>query len=406
MDIDVLIVGLGPAGATVLSKLAQMVGSEYSILGIDHRKKPGFPVQCGEFMPSPKEMAILMPNVPHALEFFTFEDKFISNSTNKISFFTPNGRMIQTPFEGFTLNRGKWNTHLVEMSIKNGAEVWTSACAQGYINENRVIVSRKDSSNVEIIPKIIVGADGVNSRIAKWMGMSEKRSEDHYVIVKQHLMRNIKSELYDSDDVQMFFGEKYAPGAYSWIIPKDDKTANVGAGVRVSNLKRNMNVSKALANITTIHPVSSQILHGAQIEETIAGVVPVGLPFQRTVDLTKNVILVGDAACQVVSSVGAGIPTSMVAGTLAARTIANYLSGIGSLDQYQVEWQKQMLPMFKSAYKLRRFFDAISTGEDSRVQWYMNRLKSGDIKKVVHCSVPWKLSLGFPFITMLNRIIK
>ena len=62
--------------------------------------------------------------------------------------------------------------------------------------------------------------------------------------------------------------------------------------------------------------------------------------------------------------------------------------------------------MFKNAYKLRRFYDAISTGEDSRVQWYMNRLKSGDIKKVVHCSVPWKLSLGLPFLAILNRIIK
>jgi geranylgeranyl reductase family protein len=406
MDIDVLIVGLGPAGATVLSKLAQLVGSEYSILGVDHRQKPGFPVQCGEFMPSPEEMAILMPNVPHPLEFFKFENKFISNSTDKVSFFSPNGKMIQTPFEGCTLHRGNWNDYLIKSGIRNGAEVWTSACAEGHTNKKVVIVSRKDSSNVEIKPKIIVGADGVNSKIAKWTGIFEKRSENHYVIVKQHVMSNIKNDLYDSTDVQMFFGEKYAPGAYSWIIPKDDNTANVGAGVRVPNLRNNMNVSKALSNIINLHPVSSQTLQGAKIEETIAGVVPVGLPFRKTVDLTKKVILVGDAACQVVSSVGAGIPTSMVAGTLAATTIANYLSGIGSLDQYQIEWQKQMLSMFKSAYKLRRFFDAISRGEDSRVQWYMNRLKSGDIKKVVHCSVPWKLSLGFPFLALLNHIIK
>ena len=96
----------------------------------------------------------------------------------------------------------------------------------------------------------------------------------------------------------------------------------------------------------------------------------------------------------------------MVAGIIAANTITDYLHGKGTLDQYQIEWQKQMLSMFKSAYKLRRIFDIISTGEDSRLQWYMNRLRSGDIKKAVHCSVPWKLTLGFPFLGLVNRIIK
>ncbi|UCE14043.1 MAG: geranylgeranyl reductase family protein [Candidatus Heimdallarchaeota archaeon] len=405
MDVDILIVGLGPAGATVLSKVAPLIESEFSILAIDHRPKPGFPVQCGEFMPSPDEMSALVPDVPNAREFFTFDNQFISTHTDHISFFSPKGKIIQTPFQGYSLYRGNWNSHLIEIGKKHGAEVWTSACVVSKKN-GQVTIARNNAKKVHIKPQIIIGADGVNSRIAKWTGLSENRHPKHFVIVKQHLMVDIKSKLYDSSDVQMFFGENYAPGAYAWIIPKSDSSANVGTGIRLPMLKGDMNVSKALSNLINHHPIASQTLKNAHISQTIAGVVPVGPPYQKTVNMETKTLLVGDSACQVVSSVGGGIPPSMVAGAIAANTIDHHLRDNSPLSDYQVEWKQQMQKMFNRAYKLRQFFDAISTDRDSRIQWYMNRLSSSDINKVVHCAVPWKLSLVAPFMRFLNWIIK
>jgi len=403
MDVDVLIIGLGPAGATVLSKIAQIAGSEISILAIDHRPKPGFPIQCGEFMPSPEEMTSLMPGVPNSREFFTFDEQFISTRTDKISFISPQGKVIQAPFQGYTLHRGKWITHLIEEGKRGGAEVWTSACAVR-MEKSKVVITQMDQKSKQITAKVTVGADGVNSKIAQWNGLNEKRSEKDYVIVKQHLMTNITTD-FDSTDVQMFFGDRYAPGAYSWIIPKDKETANVGVGVRIPMLKNEMNVSKALSNLIEEHPVASQVLDKARIDQTIAGVVPVGLPFQNTINLKSRTLLVGDAACQIVSSVGGGIPPSMVAGSIAAESIVDYLDGTCSLAKYQTRWQEQMLKELLKAHKLRQFFDKISSGKDSRIQWYMNRLKSSDISKVVHCAVPWKVSLAFPFVRFLNWIV-
>lgn len=403
MDVDVLIVGLGPAGATALSKLAHIAGTEISILAIDHRPTPGFPIQCGEFMPSPEEMASLMPSVPNSREFFTFDEQFISTRTDKITFISPQGKMIQTPFQGYTLDRGKWITHLIEEGKREGAEVWTSACAVR-MEKSKVTITQMDQNSIHITPKVTVGADGVNSKIAQWNDLHEKRLDKDYVIVKQHLMTNLTTD-FDPTDVQMFFGDRYAPGAYSWIIPKGKETANVGAGVRIPMLKNEMNVSKALSNLVEEHPVASQVLGGARIDQTIAGVVPVGLPFQKTINLKSRTLLAGDAAFQIVSSVGGGIPPSMVAGSIAADTIVDYLDGTCSLAEYQTRWHKQMLKELLQAYKLRQFFDKISSGKDSRIQWYMNRLKSGDISKVVHCAVPWKVSLAFPFVRLLNWII-
>ncbi|MFX0015157.1 MAG: geranylgeranyl reductase family protein [Promethearchaeota archaeon] len=403
MEVDVLIVGLGPAGASVLSELARNADSELSILAIDHRPKPGFPVQCGEFMPSPEEMVGLMPDVPNAREFFKFDNQFLSTHTDSISFISPRSTITQTPFKGYSLLRGKWNSHLIEVGKKNGAEIWTSACAVK-IQEKKVIIAQIDKEYVYVEPRIIVGADGVNSHVAKWIGLHEKRPNKDFVIVKQHLMSNIGND-YDPTDVQMFFGEKYAPGAYAWIIPKTENSANVGTGVRLPMLKSDMNVSKALSNLISEHPIASQILNGAQVEQTIAGVVPVGPPYQNTVDMKSQTLLVGDAACQIVSSVGGGIPPSMVVGSIAANTILRFVRGEVPLTDYQSQWRLQLLSMFKNAYKLRQFFDKISSGKDSRIQWYMNRLSSSDIDKVVHCAIPWKLSLAFPLIGILNRMV-
>ena len=204
----------------------------------------------------------------------------------------------------------------------------------------------------------------------------------------------------------MFFGENYAPGAYAWVIPKSEDTANVGVGLRTPMSKGRITVSQALENFTTNHPYVSELVKSTTIKSTIGGLVPVGLPLSKTVDERLRTVLVGDSACQVVSSVGGGIPTSMVAGSIAAETVHNYLRGNGSLISYQTKWREQMMTMFVRAYKLRRLFDKISSGSDNRVQWYLNRLKPADVNDVVHCRVPLKVSLAFPFINYLNFLIK
>ncbi len=405
MKVDVLVVGLGPAGASTLKNLAALAGNDFTILGIDKRERPGFPVQCGEFMPSPAEMELLMPNVPKAHEFFTFEKKYISQRTDRISFISPNGKIIQTLFDGYTIHRGIWNEDLINSAKSAGAEIWTSSKAVDRDSKS-IWVSRNGKSPESIEARIIVGADGVRSHVARWTNLVEKRPPEHFVFVKQHVLTNIESSDYNPLDIQMLFGREYAPGAYAWIIPKSNSSANVGVGIRTPVAKRKMTVSKALDNLLTKHPYVSRIMKKAVINSTIGGLVPVGSKKKKTVDVSSSTLLIGDAACQVVSSVGGGIPPSMVASSLAANAIHSHLTQNTSLLTYEKEWRNQLFAMFNRAYKIRRLFDQICYGSDRRVQWYLNKLRSSDVGSVVHCKVPWKVKLAFPFIPYVNKIIK
>ena len=50
MNVDVLVIGLGPAGGAAATAAAR---AGLSVLAVDRRKEVGVPVQCAEFIPLP-----------------------------------------------------------------------------------------------------------------------------------------------------------------------------------------------------------------------------------------------------------------------------------------------------------------------------------------------------------------
>jgi flavin-dependent dehydrogenase len=145
MKVDVLVIGLGPAGSSLINDLVKFENNELTVLAIDKRDRPGYPVQCGEFMPSPEEMVGLMPDVPNAENFFTFDKKYISTRTNRITFCSPRGKKIHTPFEGYTLHRGLWNEDLILSAEKSGVEVWRSSKAVKK-EDDKIWISKENST--------------------------------------------------------------------------------------------------------------------------------------------------------------------------------------------------------------------------------------------------------------------
>ncbi|MHA2497388.1 MAG: geranylgeranyl reductase family protein, partial [Candidatus Hodarchaeales archaeon] len=222
--------------------------------------------------------------------------------------------------------------------------------------------------------------DGANSLF------NRNTRKQEIVWCRQHLVERLDSS-YDPNQVLMFFGSEYAPGAYAWIIPKGEDMANVGIGVRREYLAPNTSPRTIIKNLWK-HPVAKPVLKGGKIVSSVSASVPVGLPPISAVQ--DQVAFVGDSASQVISHVGAGIPTAMVAGREAARAIAAHLTEKQPLLVYDRAWRSQLLQTMKASYKLRRIWDRISAS-DSRMQWYLRRLSKKDLDCVVHGKIPLKL---------------
>ena len=158
------------------------------------------------------------------------------------------------------------------------------------------------TSQGDVRYKVIVGADGPGSRVAQSLGLP--RNQNPYPAVTAQVKGDFEPYLY------MFFGD-VAPGAYSWIIPKDGR-ANIGVGF--SPKFSNGSLSEYFDRFAQ--------KRGFEVDMKLEGkYVPSEGPIAKTV--SGNGMVVGDAAGQVISVNGGGIPLAMIAGRICGKVAAS-----------------------------------------------------------------------------------
>lgn len=379
MDVDVAVAGVGVAGTFTLNSLSK----DLKVVGIDKKEKLGYPVECGEIVPTREEMEQLLPDL-HDHSLFDVPKRFETNTTRETDFVLPNGKTFQVDFNMHVLNRDKM---LQSIASNSGHELKLNTKITDFRDGELVL------DNGEIInPKVTVACDGANSRIAKKLGVWNYAR----VPAKQYLVKGVECE---EDVIYMFVGKQICPGAYAWIIPKGKGYANVGLGFIREQANQGDNIHKALGRFVSEYPYSSKFLKDAEIVSKIGAFVPVDPPLQRTV--YGNTMLVGDSASMVLSHVGAGIPTSMVAGDQAGKAINQYFDG-GRLDKFDAMWKVYLLEAMERSNYIKRSWDMMGNEEISR---YMKLVTNRDMAEILRSKVPLKLRLFSALFPLLKRII-
>ena len=202
-DVDVLVVGSGPAGSTT-ARYAAMGGA--SVMFIERRPEVGVPVRCGEFMPSIEEIKGMFPNYVDEDSLFDIPQELRCLETHGIKLVDPKGKITLLDHEGYTTDRDRFDQYLAKLAVEEGAVLERNCLFKGI--ENGVA----KTSHGDVRYKVIVGADGPGSRVARSLGLP--RNQNPYPAVTAQVKGDFEPYLY------MFFGD-VAPGAYSWIIPKE-----------------------------------------------------------------------------------------------------------------------------------------------------------------------------------------
>ena len=353
MRVDVLIVGAGPAGSTTARFCA---GKDLDVLMIDRRKEIGYPVQCGELLPHTKEMYSIFPRSADLDELFTIDGSLVAGESDHIDLVSPRNRTYRCDFKSHVLDRRSFDKHLAKLAVEAGARLETGAS----------FMSLKDGVAVTSLgavkAKVIVGADGPNSRTARQAGLSNP------AVRYPAITCQAKGDF--EPDVKMFFGG-VAPGGYAWIIPKA-RGANVGVGY-----------SPAMLSGTPRAAFDSFIRRlGCEYTDLTMGLVPISGPVPSTV--AGNVLLVGDAAGHVMATNGGGIPTAMIAGRIAGRTIRSHLKGEAGLDEYESGWRAVMGGPLKTSLKTRRLADMVFS-RDCTLELAMRMLGRRGLDRAIRC---------------------
>ncbi len=186
--------------------------------------------------------------------------------------------------------------------------------------------------------KVVIAADGFPSKIAKASGIltEDYVTPNNVAINYEFLMRELGV---DQSVTEMYLGTEFAPGGYGWIIPKGNKSANVGIGIRTSYSKKN-DGRGYLQYFLHDCSLTKNKLQGGKPGPMIADVLPVDGPVKKT--YSEHVMAVGDAAAMVMPTNGGGIATAMITGTIAGQVAADHLQRNVPLSDYEVRWKEAM----------------------------------------------------------------
>jgi len=383
------VVGAGPAGSTAACSAAS---EGASVLMIDRRREIGVPVQCGEALSEDvlKEMKI-KPDTRWAV-----------NPTNSVKIVSPSGIAVRiferkvTGKVGYILNRKVFDKYLALRAAEAGADIKVGTYVGGLVIENGQVCgvkARGVEGNLEVRAKVVIAADGVGSRVARWAGINTAIKLRDFESGVQFQMVGVDFE--SQSMLEFYLGSKIAPGGYAWVFPKGEGMANVGLGVLGSRAER-----RAIDYLRDFVARTPALAKG-KVVEINAGGIPVGGPLKQTVK--GNVILVGDAARQVNALTGGGIDSAMRAGQIAGEVAAGAVKdgdfSEKRLREYDRRWRERMGKSHQRYLKAKNVLLGLSDQEldqlaQSLCKVDFERISLTDLLKALvrsHPKLLWKL---------------
>jgi digeranylgeranylglycerophospholipid reductase len=253
---------------------------------------------------------------------------------------------------GYVLERRVFDRVLAERAAQAGAQVRVKTAVVGLLRENgavRGVIAEWQGHQIEVEARIVVAADGVESRLGAWAGLNTQLPLEDTMVCAQYLLAGIN---WDPACLGYWIDEEIAPGGYAWVFPKGDGRANVGLGVQADRAGET-----ALAYLHRFVEREPALAIGSPVT-LIAGNVPVALPCSQLV--ADGLMLVGDAARQVDPLTGGGIMNAMAAGRLAAQVAADALAAGDTsarrLAAYQEQVTRSIGRRLARNYRLRERF--------------------------------------------------
>ncbi len=383
---DLIVAGAGPGGS-VCAYYAARKGLSTAIF--DDKKIIGVPVKCGEFLPVRAEMEYLTPRGGETLQLFDIPKEAVSNVCKRITFVSPKGRTFTFPFKANIVNREHLQQHYVEEAVSEGATLQQKVKVQLEPQNSHPIIRLPSGEKIE--GEILVASDGFPSRIGEAAGLdySAYKSPMNYAINLQYLMDNIDI---DPEITEMFMGTKYAPGGYAWIIPKGDRIANVGTGIRTPYVPGRENVKIYMDAFIKHHPAVAERLKNGRILQVVGDVLPVDGPIPKTYN--QFTMAIGDAAGMVMPTNGGGIAPAMMTGMIAARVAKEHFEAKAQLSLYEERWKRALGKELIVSTKLRRMSDWFMK-HDQLFHLLLRYLGTSGIRDVITCRVPGRAK---PFV--------
>jgi len=384
-DCDVAVVGAGPAGSRTARNIA---AAGWRVKLLEEHRRIGVPSHCSGLI-SLRTLA----------EAEIGEEAIIHRITGAYVH-TAAGSEIALggdQVRAVAIDRVRWDETLCQQAEAAGTELVRARLVNAQRENGGLRLDvETDGHRRSLTSRLVVGADGAHSRVARSLGLPGPREKVYCLGIEGRL------RLPREDFVHVFVGRKLAPGWFGWIIPSGGDQVRVGIGCQGGH--KPINCYRRLAD-TFPH-----LFQNIEPCRFYGGTIPLEFAPRSYGD---NVLLVGDAAGQVKPFSGGGIYTSLVAARHAAATAVAALEAedlrATTLARYERAWKAEIGRELTRSLRIRHFGLALSDGDLERV---MAALRSEGVRALAarHGDIDYpsrvilRLARSLPALWVLARV--
>lgn len=340
MTYDIIIVGGGPAGSTCARKAAEL---DLDVLVLEKSYHPRRKA-CG---------GGLTLRVKDSLD-FDFSEVVAREQCGQ-NLYSPEGLLgsiVKPEIAGFTVRREDFDHFLLQKAADAGANIEQGIRVTNIIEESNTV--RVIAGNETYSAKLVVGADGPNSTVARKTGLKTRWLDDEIALCIESTVPLDSSEIMrivgDPDGSERIFIEIYfgfIEFGYAWAFAKKDEIS-LGLGGLVSELD---DLNGKWKRFVSFFEEKKGVR--CDLSEQTAARVPVGGMIQNS--CTKHIMLIGDAAGLVRTTTAEGIFYAIESAKIAAdvaRGIISEAPGVDTMTYHQKTWDTMYEDLFAAPHPI------------------------------------------------------
>ena len=396
VDVDVVVVGAGPAGSCAATVLAR---AGHSVVLVERGAFPGAKNMYGGVV-YPRILDQLHPewwDEAPVQRWITRRSTMILTADQALTVDFRTASWGRPPYNGATAYRPDWDHWLASKAEAAGAQLVCSTTATGLLRDARGIVMGvgTDRPDGDITARVVISCDGVNSFLAKEAGLYGPVDAANYTLgVKETLglPKDVIDERFavrgrEGVDIEILGGTGGVNGG-GFVYTNLD-TVSIGAVLKLPKLAAQQRRPEEIIADLKHHPALAPLVEGAEVKEYSAHLIPeAGLAMMPKMT-ADGLLVAGDAAamCLAAGIWLEGVNFAMASGMYAGEAAAEALRADDTSATGLAGYERRLGDTFvlRDHRKLRR---APSLVLSDRVQHLYPKMVNGVVERMFQVDNP------------------